>query len=401
MSFIIHQVATSKDKQDFLEVARVIYREDPNWICPMDKQLHTIFEPASNNYFTHGFAERWILKGPEGTLIGRIAAFVDTDKQINSEIKAGGLGFFECINDQNAANLLFDTVRAWLSAKEVEAMDGPINFGENDRFWGLLVEGFTAPPFTTNYNPPYYRRLFEQYGFQVYYEMNSNQIDLKRPFPERFEKISNWINQKEGIEFRNPAKNQLGLYAQYFREIYNQAWQFHEAFKPMSEERAKKFAKEIRFLFIRQMITFAFIRNEPAGFLVATPDLNQIFKDFRGKLNLIQRVLFLWRSRNDFLWYRKRGMLTRVHVIAIGIKPRFQQYGLETGMFMYSKQDILDMNFDTAELRWAGDFNPKIERLHKAVGAIPIRKHITFRYLFSRDRDFKRYKEIGLSRSGG
>ncbi len=88
MSFIIHKVVTSKDKQDFLEVARVIYRDDPIWICPMDKQLHAIFEPATNNYFAHGFAERWVLKSPEATLIGRIAAFVDTDKQINSEIKA-------------------------------------------------------------------------------------------------------------------------------------------------------------------------------------------------------------------------------------------------------------------------------------------------------------------------
>ncbi len=398
MRFSIYTVQTEKDKTDFLDVARAIYQHDSNWICPLDKQLHNTFEPGKNSYFQHGSAQRWILKDHAGNYAGRIAAFIDDEKKANTGISAGGIGFFECVNEQDAANLMFDMARAWLEAGGVVAMDGPINFGENDRFWGLLVEGFTEPPFTTNYNKPYYQHLFENYGFQVYYEMTSNVIDLQNGIDERFDRIWNWVNQKEGVEFRHPAKNELALYAGYFREIYNDAWQFHEEYKPISETRAQKFAKEISHLFVSKMIPFAFVRGEPAGFLICTPDLNQIFKKYNGKLNPLQLLLFMFRSRNDFQWYRKKGILTKGHAIAVGIKPKFQQYGLETGMIMSSIDEVRKLGFKSIELRWAGDFNPKINRLHSAVGAVQARKHFTYRFLFDQSIEFKRYKPIPMSR---
>ncbi len=398
MSFFICEVKTGKGKKEFLDVARTIHSGDNNWVCPLDKQVHNTFEPRKNSYFQHGRAERWVLKGATGALIGRVAAFIDDEKKVNSGIPTGGMGFFECINDQEAANLLFNTARAWLEAGGVEAMDGPINFGENDRFWGLLVEGFTEPPFTTNYNKPYYQQLFEAYGFKAYYEMASNVIDLENAIDERFDRIWGWVKRKEGIEFRHPTKDELGVYAGYFREIYNEAWQFHEEYKPISEGRALKFAKEMRYLFVSKMVPFAFVRGEPAGFLICTPDLNQIFKTFNGRLNKLQLLQFMFRSRNDFKWYRKKGILTRGHAIAVGVKPRFQQYGLETGMIMSSINEVRKMGFKSIELRWAGDFNPKISRLHSAVGAVQARKHITYRFLFDESAEFVRYAPIPMGR---
>ncbi|MDP4588198.1 MAG: hypothetical protein NWS86_08455, partial [Flavobacteriales bacterium] len=83
------------------------------------------------------------------------------------EQPTGGMGFFDCIDNQEAANLLFETCKKWLNEQGAEAMDGPINFGEKDRFWGLLVENFTdLSSYALNYNPDYYVRLFENYGFQ-------------------------------------------------------------------------------------------------------------------------------------------------------------------------------------------------------------------------------------------
>jgi hypothetical protein len=115
------------------------------------------------------------------------------------------------------------------------------------------------------------------------------------------------------------------------------------------------------------------------------PDLNQIFKKFKGRPGLWQFFLFKQRSRNNFSYYLKKNILTRVHAIAIGVKPQFQQYGLESGMMISSLEKIKRMGFKTIELRWAGDFNPKIIRLHKAVGAVRIRKHITYRYIFNHE----------------
>ena len=49
------------------------------------------------------------------------------------------MGFFECINDESVAFAMFDKCKAWLQERGMEAMDGPINFGERDRWWGLVV----------------------------------------------------------------------------------------------------------------------------------------------------------------------------------------------------------------------------------------------------------------------
>ena len=100
---------------------------------------------------------RWILKDDEGKLIGRIAAFTNKKyKNKGDDVPVGGIGFFECINNQEAADLLFDNAKHWLIQKGMEAMDGPINFGERDRWWGLITDGFTPPLYCMNYNPPYY-----------------------------------------------------------------------------------------------------------------------------------------------------------------------------------------------------------------------------------------------------
>ncbi|HOI32992.1 MAG TPA: hypothetical protein PLC47_09515, partial [Bacteroidales bacterium] len=141
------EVKTRAQERAFLDVAREIYKADPVWVCPLDKTIAGIFDSKKNIFFRQGEACRWILRNDQGKLIGRVAAFINRKKAFGYKQPTGGMGFFECINDQNAAFLLFDQCKEWLKTKGMEAMDGPINFGENDNFWGLLVEGFTHPSF--------------------------------------------------------------------------------------------------------------------------------------------------------------------------------------------------------------------------------------------------------------
>ncbi len=136
----MHEVRTEADKRAFLELPVTVYANDPNWIRPLDKDVEEVFDVAKNKFFKQGECERWLLKDSNGKVIGRIAAF--TNKKYKNEQPTGGIGFFECINDQEAADFMFDHCKKWLEARGMEAMDGPINFGERDRWWGLLVKGF-------------------------------------------------------------------------------------------------------------------------------------------------------------------------------------------------------------------------------------------------------------------
>ena len=129
----IFEVVDKKAKKEFLDIARLIYKNDPNWVQLLDVQIEKIFDPKINVFFQNGEATRFVLKDDNGKLIGRIATFINRDKAFGFEQPTGGCGFFECINDKKAAFLLFDTAKEWLEKRKMKAMDGPINFGENER----------------------------------------------------------------------------------------------------------------------------------------------------------------------------------------------------------------------------------------------------------------------------
>ena len=141
----IISVNSPQTEKLFLDTARRIYRDDTTWVCPLDNDITAVFDPAKNTYFKHGVVERWVLSDDKNQPLGRIAAFVDFNLAKTYDQPTGGMGFFECVNDQKAAFMLFDTAREWLKTQGMEAMDGPINFGETDKFWGLLVDGYTHP----------------------------------------------------------------------------------------------------------------------------------------------------------------------------------------------------------------------------------------------------------------
>jgi len=150
------EVNDNKTREEFLTVPKVLYKNDPDWICPLDSEIENTFNPLKNKGFQHGGAIRWILRNDDGTPAGRIAAFYDELKAYNNLQPTGGIGFFECVNDQEAANLLFNSAKAWLESKGMKAMDGPVNFGENFINWGLLVEGFMPQTYGLPYNFPYF-----------------------------------------------------------------------------------------------------------------------------------------------------------------------------------------------------------------------------------------------------
>src|ERR1700742_4928452 len=157
------EVTTPSLAKEFLGVNVEINRSIPGYIRPIDKEIEEVFDPKQNKAFRQGELARWILKDEDRT-IGRIAAFVNKKyRNKGDDVPVGGIGFFDCINNQEAADLLFDVARHWLSQRGMEAMDGPINFGERDKWWGLLVEGFNEPLWSMNFNPPYYSTLFENY----------------------------------------------------------------------------------------------------------------------------------------------------------------------------------------------------------------------------------------------
>ena len=364
-----------------------LYSRDPSYIRPFDSDVQAVFDPEKNTLFQHGECARWLLFDLSGNAIGRIAAFYSHKTANDEEQPTGGCGFFECINDQGAANILFDTAKAWLIKRGLQAMDGPINFGNRERWWGLLVEGFHAPCYCCNYNPPYYQQLFENYGFQVYFKQFTYRREIATKLSSKMgQKAMNTL-QDAGYTFSHADRNQLDKAAADFRTVYNEAWAKHTGVSPMSEKSAQKLMNSLKPVIDPKIIWFTYYQGKPVGFWVSIPDVNQlIVKYMNGRLTLWGKLLFLWNR-----WQKK---CKTMFGIVFGVVPEHQRKGVEAAMVVAAArvvQDKTQLHYEDLQMNWIGDFNPRMMNVVRYIGGTIYKTHHTYRYLFDRTKSFKRH----------
>ncbi|GAA0525196.1 GNAT family N-acetyltransferase [Chitinophaga japonensis] len=368
-------ITNRQQARNFIDLPKQLYKNDPNWICPLDSDVEAVFDPSRNTFFSHGVCTRWLLRDDKGQLAGRIAAFINYEKAGKNPQPTGGVGFFECVNDPQAAHLLFDTAKAWLQEKGMQAMDGPVNFGENDKFWGLLIDGFKPPSLGMNYNPPYYAALFESYGFRKLYDQFTNFLDATVPLPERFTRIADRVLKNPGYTFRHFNIKQFDQFAADFREIYNDAWSDFENFTPIETSTIRESFRQMKAIMDEKIIWFAYHDDEPIAVVLCLPDANQLLKHVNGQLNL-------W-GKLKFLWYSKTTTIDRLRIIVMGCKKKFQHHGIESALIRCLQNEVLPRNvIKGVELAWVGDFNDKMLALHKATGARQDKIHRTYRCVF-------------------
>ncbi len=378
------EVKTRGDRRAFLELPGSIYRNDPNWIPHLEQDVENVFDRRKNAAFRHGDAVRWILRDEKGTVVGRVAAFVDERTADKYPQRSGGLGFFECIDDQGAANLLFDACKAWLEARGMEAMNGPINFGERVAFWGLLVDNFTSPPtYQLNYNPPYYRGLFERYGFQVYYYQYVYRKALRGRAPEVFDKKSEALRQDPRFAVRSVRGMSHRTIADHFRIVFNAAWARREGTKPLDFPRAYRIIKSLAPISDPDIAMFAYYDRKPIGCYFNIPEPNGIFRYVHGNLDLAGKLKFLWHK-----WRRSSRTM---YGLVFGVVPEWQGKGVEGAMIKFVETDILPLRrYDDLIMLWVGDFNPKMIKTCERLGATRHRTLATYRIIFDPDVPFHR-----------
>ncbi len=381
----MHEVKTVLDKTVFLKVAVDIYAKDPNWIRPLDKDIEEVFDPKKNKFFKRGECCRWLLKDDNGNVVGRIAAFVN--RQYKNDQPTGGIGFFECVNNQEYANFMFDFCKSWLQERGMEAMDGPINFGERDKWWGLLTDGFYPPLYGMNYNPTYYRQLFENYGFQTYFNQVCFSLKVKDKLNDKFYERHAHFSANPDFVARRIEKDKLEKYAKDFATIYNLAWAGHGGGKSLEERVVLKTLKSMKPVMDENIVWFVYHKENPIAMWVNIPDLNQYFKYLNGRFGLLDKL--------KFLLLKKYGKCNRFVGIIFGIVPEFQGTGVDGFMIIEGANVIqADGKYTDYEMQWIGDFNPKMINIASGLGTKRSRELKTYRYLFDRSIEFKRHKTL-------
>lgn len=390
LKYKLIEVTNRKLVKEFLKMPKLLYKDDKNWIRPLDDDIEKIFNPGRNKNFKHGNAIRWVLYDLNNNLVGRIAAFYHGKERSDSEQPTGGIGFFDCINDQQAADIMFDAAKDWLKSNGMEAMDGPINFGSRETFWGCLSEGFYEPNYNMPYNYKYYNELFESYGFKNYFNQYTFHMDLIPNImdPVIYEK-GNRLRENEKFSFKNIELKNLDKYAQDFVTIFNEAWSKFPGVKPMHKNQAIKMFGKMKFVLDPKIMIFGYYENRPIAFYLMIPDLYQNIKHFNGKLHWINKLRL-------FYSLKVKKINTKAIGLIFGVVPEFQNKGVADGMILYFEDEVAKPNFKYTdlEMNWIGDFNPTMIKLVNYIGGKVRKTHITYRYLFDREKEFKRASTV-------
>ena len=373
----IIEVNSKKDKKDFIQIACSIYKNEKNWIRPLDKDINSVFDPKTNKAFRKGDVKRWILKNNNET-IGRIAAFYSS-KNDKEKLRVGGCGFFECIDDGEAAKILFDTAKNWLEKNGYNSMDGPINFGERDKWWGCLVEGFDIDPnYLQNYGKAYYQKLFENYGFQLLFRQLTFLKKVRTPLSEKLSLKAERALRDPNYNFKTLEKRNIQKYIRDFTKIYNDAWSKYPGVSKLELSQAKLLFTQLKPILDEKILWFAYHNNDPVGFFISIPEMNQIFKHVNGKLDLFGKL-------KTFYHLKIKKSCKKMVGLVFGIVPKHQGKGVDGALIMASRETIQEkLAYEDLELNWIPDFNKSMIRVAEQVQVKLGKIHHTYRYNFDR-----------------
>jgi hypothetical protein len=389
LKYHLQEVNDKLTIKEFLDLPSALYIEDKNWIRPLDEDIEKVFDKKQNKLFRNGKAIRWILKDETNKTAGRIAAFYDPKTAKKEEQPTGGTGFFECINDQDAANILFNAAQQWLRKYGMEAMDGPVNFGSRDHFWGCLSDGFYEPIYNMPYNPYYYNELFENYGFKEYYKQLTFHMNL---IPGTMDPViaekAERLKRDKKYSFKHFSAKEVDKAALWFTDIFNAAWAKFPGVSPMRKSQATALFNTLKPVVDPKLIIFAFYQGKPIAFFLMLPDLFQVIKKFNGKFHLLNKLRMLFHLKIKKTPTRAIGLI-------FGVIPEFQSKGVAEGMIRFFEETVKKgVNYTDLELNWIGDYNTPMVKLCKQIGSTVRKTHITYRYLFDRDKPFNRIRSF-------
>ena len=314
-------IRESTDWKEWHGVLDRVYRGNPQYVYPLRSDIEGILS-EKNPAFTGRNLRKWTVSDPSGAAVGRVAAFVDEARNEELDLPVGGIGFFETIDDDRVAELLFATAEGFLRERGVQAVDGPINFGERDKFWGLLVRGWYRPIYQETYNPPYYVRMFEAAGY-VGHEQCLTMRGVVSEFPgERLGKLAARVRERYGLYTRQIVKGELRRGADDFAEAYNAAFNHWPYFKPLTGDDIYPTFQQMKPIMDPHLTCIAYNKDDrPIGLAGLIPDINCFLGGLHGKLDWLRLPRFLYRLKFQRQPRDCKG-------IAFGIAQDYQRQGV-------------------------------------------------------------------------
>lgn len=357
----VEVVARREQWRDFLELPWRIYCGDPVWVPPLRKQVKAYLD-TQHPFYHQGRAAREIFLAYRGKRpVGRVVAIMNKAHNAFHGDRWGFFGFFECEEDEEAAGALLERAAAWVAAQGCDRLVGPVSPSTNYEC-GLLVEGFDSPPTVMmTYNPPYYASLLERAGFAKAKDLYAYWSPVHPGSLDRLRRFSQRTQEREpkllvrAVNLRDFA-NEVRI----IQEIYNKAWEKNWGFVPTSDEEFAWLAKELKPLVDPKLLYIAFYDGDPAGFLLALPDVNPALAVLNGSMANPWRLLRAW-------WIGRKPEGLRL--ITMGVKQQYRLRGIEGVMFYHGLQAALDRGYRWCEYSWILEDNELAKRTVRLMDA--------------------------------
>ena len=354
MNFEIKVVETKQDRLKFVKSQWNFYKNDPNFVPPLVADRMKLLDTEKNPFYKHSNIKLWMAV-EHGTVIGRIAAITNENHNITHVDRVGFFGFFECINNQEVANALFDKAAEWLKSQGKDSIRGPVNPSMNDEC-AMLLEGFDAPPvILMPYNPKYYLDLCENWGFKkvkdlyayiLHFEkyMSDKLKRMQGIVRERFQITIREINFKDKVQFRKDVDT--------LKYIYNQAWQPNWGFVKMTDEEFDFLAEDLRQIANPKLAYIVEVKGKPAGFHLGLPNINEaLIYNKSGSL-----ITGVWHLLT------KKKKMTIQRIIVLGVLPEFQKTGVDAVMYYESGMRGAELNLRIGEASWILEDNEMMNK---------------------------------------
>ncbi len=293
MALEVQPVRSGRDKREFIDLPYRLHATSPQWTPPLRIERRLFLSPRFNAFFKHGEAELFLARR-DGRVVGRVSAHVDHAYNEFHGSRWGMWGFFECEDDQEAADALLAAVEAWHRERGRDRMVGPMDFVMNDES-GIVIEGFEHEAMIRQpWHPPYYQALCERAGLDKAMDVLMWKLhisDREKILPVIVD-LAESCKTQHGIRLRHMTRRRLRRDMDLFAEIYNEAWSRNWGFVPYDKKDLDAYAQELQLVFDPQWFMVAELEEtgEAVGLAITVPDINQVLKQMNGQAAAVRLV---------------------------------------------------------------------------------------------------------------
>ncbi len=354
MKLYTKEILNKQDLKRFIKYPDILYSGNNYYVPPIHSSENKTLSPDKNSAFEFSKTKYW-LAYLDDEIVGRVAGIINYRYNKRHNLNFARFGWLDFINSQEVIKLLLGKVEKWAIKEGMSYVHGPLGFTSFDAS-GVLVEGFGELPTSfAHYNFPYYSGLIEQCGYKKDTDWIEYRIKVPEKVPLKVSKGAELIKKRYNLTpVKLRSKNEMKSYGEEIFRLLNECYDGLYGFSEITDRQIQQLTKQfIGFLNPEYVSLIKDHTDRLIGFGIIMPSMSEALKKINGKLFPFG-FLTLTRAlkRND-----------TIDLLLIGIKPEFQNKGVNTIIFNEIMPAVINNNFKWVETNKELENNKKVQQL--------------------------------------